>query len=155
MKTRHVIALLAAGALVSGCGLGQSRLNPFNWFSSGDEVETVEDIAIPQSTDSRPLIPQVTSLVIERTPGGAIVRAIGLPGEQGWYDAALVSETRGEPVDGILTFAFRARPPASPQRSSTVASREIVVGRFVSDATLAQTREIRIVGAANVRASRR
>ena len=155
MKRRHVLAGLASALILGGCGIQDTRLNPFNWFGSDEESETVDEVAIPVDTDTRPLMPVVTSLVIERTPGGAIVRATGLPPEQGWYDAALVSETRGEPVAGLLTFAFRARPPITPTRVSTEQSREIVVGRFVSDITLANTREIRVVGAENVRASRR
>ncbi len=153
MNITQVIGLGTAALLLSGCA---TNLNPFNWFGSDDEGNTVEDttvVVIP--ADSRPLIPTVTSLVVEETPGGAIVRAVGLPAEQGWYDAALVSETRGEPVDGILTFWFRGRPPEEATRGSTVQSREVIVGRFVGNLTLAETREIRVISAGNTRSVRR
>ncbi len=143
----------AAILLLAGCE--SVSLNPFDWFGSDTDVEMVDDVPVITVTDSRPLIATVTSLIVEETPGGAIVRAVGLPPEQGWYDADLVSETRGEPVDGILTFFFRARPPEEATRVSTVDSREIIAGRFVSELTLAETREIRVVAAGNTRAVRR
>lgn len=155
MKRRQVLTLGIAGLALAGCGLGESRLNPFNWFGSDEETETVADIALPVDSDTRPLMPVISSLTIERTPGGAIIRATGLPPEQGWHDAALVSETRGQPVDGVLTFAFRARPPRTRTRASTEQSREVIVGRFVSDITLATTREVRVIGAINGRTVRR
>ena len=155
MKRRQVLTLGIAAFALAGCGFGQSRLNPLNWFGGDEESETVADVAIPDDADRRPLMPVISSLTLERTPGGVIVRATGLPPVQGWHDAALVSDTRGRPEGGVLTFAFRARPPLTPTRVSTEQSREVVVARFVSDITLAGTREIRVVGAVNTRSVRR
>ena len=153
MKISQFMGVGAAILLLAGCE--SVSLNPFDWFGSDTDVEMVDDVPVITVTDSRPLIATVTSLIVEETPGGAIVRAVGLPPEQGWYDADLVSETRGEPVNGILTFFFRARPPEDATRVSTVDSREIIAGRFVSELTLAETREIRVVAAGNTRAVRR
>lgn len=155
MTPRQIITFGTAALLLSGCGISETRLNPFNWFGSDEDTETVEDVTIVESREVRPLIAQVTSVVLEETPGGVIIRATGLPPEQGWHNAALVSETRGRPVNGVLTLAFRAVPPTEAQRVSTVQSREIVVGRFVSNITLNDVREIRIVGEQNSRVSRR
>lgn len=155
MTPRHIITFALTATLLTGCGISETRLNPFNWFGSDENEETVEDVTVVESREVRPLIAEVTSVVLEETPGGVIIRATGLPPEQGWHNAALVSETRGRPVNGILTFAFRAVPPAEPMRASTVQSREIVVGRFVSNITLNEVREIRIVAEQNSRVSRR
>ncbi|MDJ1015104.1 MAG: hypothetical protein QNJ35_01230 [Paracoccaceae bacterium] len=156
MTYRQTGLILVLAFSLSACGFGQSRLNPFNWFRSGPEVETLQTVEILNQTDARPLVEQVTSLEVERTPGGAIIRASGLPPSQGWYDAELVPENRdAEPVGGILSFTLRAVPPADPRRVSTVQSRELVVGRFVSEITLASTREIRVIASRNIRTSRR
>ena len=156
MRSRQIAAFGLMALLLAGCGFSESRLNPFNWFGdSGESVETTEGEEIVTSSDPRPLIPEITSVVVEETPGGVILRVTGLPPTQGWHNAALVSETRGRPVEGILTFAFRAVPPAEPTRSSTVQSREVIVGRFVSNIILSETSEIRIVAARNTQVIRR
>ncbi|WP_413717262.1 hypothetical protein [Silicimonas sp. MF1-12-2] len=156
MTRRAAILTLAMAIALSGCGFGQSRLNPFNWFRSGPEAETLEPVFLQERQDRRPLVAQVTGLVIERTPGGAIIRATGLPPEQGWHGAELVNEDRdGNPINGVLTYSFRAVPPPEPTRVSTVQSRELTVAVFVSDITLASAREIRVTGALNSRAARR
>ncbi|MGI9390383.1 MAG: hypothetical protein ACR2O1_10035 [Boseongicola sp.] len=98
---------------------------------------------------------EITALVIERMPGGAIIRATGLPPEQGWHTAELVRETESEPVDGVLTYSLRAIPPATRNRVSTQQSRELTVARFLSDFELASVRQIRVVGARNSRVARR
>jgi hypothetical protein len=156
MTRQAAILTLAMAVMLSGCGFGQSRLNPFNWFGASPEEETLEPVFLQERQDRRPLVAQVTALEVERTPGGAIIRATGLPPVQGWYGAELVNEDRdGRPIDGVLTYSFRAIPPREPTRVSTVQSRELTVAVFVSDITLAATREIRVTGALNSRATRR
>lgn len=156
MTRRATILTLAMAVALSGCGFGQSRLNPFNWFRSSPEAETMEPVFLQERQDSRPLVAEVTELTVERTPGGAIIRATGLPPQQGWYDAELVNEDRdGRPIDGVLIYGFRARPPLEPTRVSTVQSRELTVAVFVSNAVLDATRSIRVTGALNSRAARR
>ncbi len=155
MTARQLILFAALAVSVAGCGFGASRLNPFNWFGGGAEVETLEPFQIAEVEDRRPLVSEVTGLVIERTPGGAIIRATGLPPTQGWYNAGLVSEDDGEPIDGVLSFSLRSLPPASPTRVSTVQSRELSVAVFISDIALAPVRTIRVTGATNSRAARR
>lgn len=152
MTSRTVVILLVGALTVSGCArISESRLNPFNWFGGSEEqrVETVEVVR-----DPRPLVDQVTSLAIERTPTGAIIRAVGLPPTQGWYDAALVSDTDG-PVDGVLSYRFRAFPPVERTRVSTRQSRELSVARSISTTELAATSAIRVIGARNVLTTRR
>ena len=107
-----------------------------------------------RDTDPRPRVAQVTALVIEQTPTGAIIRATGLPPTQGWYAAALVPET-DEPVNGEMVYVFRAVPPATPQPVSTQQSRELTVARAISRPMLAQLRVVRVVGTQNALAARR
>jgi len=167
MRTRQWLMLGGAAILLAACGGSGSggssggsfgsggNLNPLNWFRSDPAEDTVEAVNIQVRADQRPLVAEVTALVIERMPGGAIVRATGLPPEQGWHTAGLVSDTGGAPVDGVLVYSFRAIPPATPTRVSTQQSRELIVARFLSEFDLAGVRQIRVVGARNSRVARR
>lgn len=152
MGSRGVIIASALLIGLTGCGrVSESRLNPFNWFGSSEtEAVVVEELP----SDPRPLVSQVTSLVIEPTPTGAIVRATGLPPTQGWYAAALVPETDG-PVGGEMVYVFRAVPPVGQRAVSTVQSRELTVGRTLSAQDLAATRIVRVIGARNALVARR
>jgi len=151
--TRWAVMVVASFVL-SGCG--DSGLNPFGWFGGQDEnVETLAEVELVTIEDPRPLIPRVTSLRIDRTPGGAIIRATGLPDQQGWHHAALVIRDDGVPQNGILTFDFRAVPPPTTTRSSTVQSREVTVARTISSIALQNVRTIRVVSASNVMTARR
>ena len=152
MKRFWVVAVLSALAL-TGCG--DSGLNPFGWFGgqSEEDGETLSDFTITEVRDPRPRIATVTALTIDRTPGGAIIRATGLSPEQGWHSADLVPVEDGAPA--VLTFDFRAVQPEGPTRVSTVQSREIVVGYPISDIALQDVRTIRVVAASNIVAVRR
>ena len=151
MTTRGLIFATALALTLAGCSrISESRFNPFNWFGRAEPAQTV----VVTDTDPRPRVAQVTALVIEQTPTGAIIRATGLPPTQGWYAAALVPET-DEPVNGEMVYVFRAVPPASPQPVSTVQSRELTVARAISRPMLAQLRVVRVVGAQNALAARR
>ena len=153
MTSRTVVILIAGALALSGCArVSESRLNPFNWFGGSREEARVE--TVQEYSDPRPLVSQVTSLVVERTPTGAIIRATGLPPQQGWYDAGLVAETDG-PVNGVLSYRFHAFPPRERTRVSTPQSRELSVAVAVSGTMLAETRVIRVVGARNVRSTGR
>ncbi|MEM6385115.1 MAG: hypothetical protein AAF718_02645 [Pseudomonadota bacterium] len=144
-------AVLTVG--LTACGrVAESRLNPFNWFGSS-EPEAATSVVVVE-TDPRPRIAQVTSLRIEPTPTGAIVRATGVPPTQGWYAAALVPETDG-PVNGEMVYVFRAVPPLDTDRVSSAASRELSVAQSLSAQELAATRLVRVIGAQNALSARR
>ncbi|MEM9975308.1 MAG: hypothetical protein AAF771_14110 [Pseudomonadota bacterium] len=143
--------LILALVVLSGCArVAESRLNPFNWFGRGDAEVTVTRVEVIE--DPRPLVAEVSGVSIDRVPGGAILRAVGLPPTQGYFAGALVAEAAGP---GILSYTFRAVPPDEASRVSTVPSREVVVALFLSDQTLAGVRQIQVVGATNARAVRR
>ena len=153
MSSRTITVFLVCAVVLSGCArVSESRFNPFNWFGGGNEEERV---AVAEDTaDPRPLVAEVTSLAVERTPTGAIIRATGLPPRQGWHTGELVPDTDG-PVGGVLSYRFRAVPPFEPTRVSTERSRELSVAVAISQITLSETRVIQVIGARNVRTTRR
>lgn len=141
-----LLAVMTALLILSACGkVRTSRFNPFNW--SRPEVTTLAPKQGYQVTaDNRQLVGQVLTLVVEPMPGGAIVRATGLPPTQGYWQADLVPENDGEPVDGVLTLRFVVYPPPAPTPSSTQPSREITVGLFLADQQLARISRINVQG---------
>ena len=150
LRTMAALGLVVA---VTGCGIAQSRLNPFTWFGGRETIAVDERRPATEGAplifeDPRPLVDQVTSVSVERTAGGAIVKAEGLPVRQGSYEVDLVPENGGEPVDGVYVLSFRAVPdPAQPQ--GTPRSRAVVAGAFLTDGTLASVRSIRVQAARN------
>ena len=155
---KPLIALVASALLLSGCaGARDSRLNPFNWFGRGQQEETLATEVEGMQTipDGRPLVAEVISLEIDQTPGGAIIRAIGLPETQGFYDGELVAVNDGASQDGVLSYQFRIAEPPRFEVASTQRSREVVVALFLSNIKLEGVRAIRVVASQNSRVSRR
>lgn len=151
MKT-PIATLLISTLLVTGCA---SKINPFNWFKRSSEETLTQQVAPGQVIETRRLVDQVASLQIEKTNGGAIIHAVGLPPSQGYWDAELVADNDEKPVNGVLTYKFRIEQPYEFKRASTPTSREVVVGHFVSNIKLQGVKSIRVLGARNARTSRR
>ncbi len=147
--TRYMLWTLTLA--LSGCGISESGLNPFNWFGQDEDVELVSTLDVAAVVDDRPLVQSIESVVVERLPGGAIVRATGLPPNQGWYDAQLVREGGAAAGTGVVVFSFRARPPKTPTRVSTQQSRELLAGAYLSDTELEGLTSIRVLSATNAR----
>lgn len=149
-------AAFTAVLLIAACGQGGgSGWNPLNWFQASARVETME-AAPPVPGDPRPRVDQVIALSVDPMAGGAIVRAVGLPPTQGFWQAELVrAEDAAEDSDGRIIFDFLIIPPPAPLRVSTQASREITAGAFVSNRDLQASREIIVRGERSSRSSRR
>jgi len=98
--------------------------------------------------DQRQLVAEVVDLSVEPTTQGAIVRAMGRPPVQGFWEAELVEVERNE---GSLVYEFRVFPPLSPTRQGTPQSREVVVGANLTNFDLAGVRTITVLGAQNRR----
>ncbi|OYX45573.1 MAG: hypothetical protein B7Z02_01035 [Rhodobacterales bacterium 32-67-9] len=150
--------MLIVTLVLAGCGrVRESRLNPFNWFGrSVESTQTVAEAAVPgRPDDGRILVAQVTDMEVARQPGGAIIRATGLPPTQGWWNTDLVVENGGEPVDGVLTYRFVIAEPLAANRVSTPQSRELTAATYISDIKLAGVSRIVVLGAENSRSSRR
>lgn len=111
----------------------------------------------PRLDDQRPLIAQVTALQVDSTPGGAIIRATGLPDGVGYWDADLVPADPES--DGAnrseLRLEFRVRPPETPAPGGSVRSREVTVATFASTYDLTGINSITVVAAQNSRTTRR
>lgn len=156
---KPLLATLSAVLLLGACStLRESKVNPYNWFGTSTEAPrtlTPEGGWKPVAADNRQLVDQVVQLHVDHMPGGAIVRAEGLPVSQGWWDAGLVAENDGKPVNGVLRFYFVAYPPLGTTAVSTEASRIVTASTFLSDQDLAGIRSITVRGARNERTSRR
>lgn len=151
--TGRIILTLMLVATVAACArVQESRLNPFNWFGRSERSNVV---VTAENADPRRLVAQVITLWVEPVPGGAIIRATGLPQRQGYYDGALLPVRGAAPEPGVLSYEFRISAPLEQTRISTQRSREVVVGRFVSDQTLEGIRQIRVSAATNALAVRR
>lgn len=145
--------VLSLGACSGGgSGSGISSLNPFNWFGGG--ARRAEQRASLQPgggfanpADPRPLVDQVTRVTAERTTGGLIVTATGVPSTQGWYEAELVRVPTEDASEAV--FQFHAWPPLRATRVGPDRSREIVAGQFLTQGEAAGIRVIRIIGARN------
>ena len=144
MRLRGWIAAGAAAAALSACGLGESRLNPFNW-GGGTVAARVPDAR----DDARPVVDQVISLEIAQTRSGAILSAVGLPPTQGFWEADLVQVASADP--SVLVLDFRILPPVEPARVGTQPSREVLAGLVLSTQDLAPYRTIVVQGARSSR----
>jgi hypothetical protein len=147
-----IIAVLVLATALGGCArLKESRFNPLNWFGQARQT-TVTTLAIAPE-DPRALVAQVTTLKVEPYPGGAIVRATGLPPTQGYWSAELVAQPLDE--QGRLVFEFRVFPPPEPVAAGTPFSRQITVAAAVSDIKLRDVGTIVVQGASNALSSGR
>jgi len=143
MNARVPIALVALLGLAA-CASG---LNPMNWFG-GDREERIQAVATEEVVDPRPLVTEITSLDIDLVPGGVIVRAVGLPSGQGYWQPALL---RGPLDSGTLTLEFRVAPPQEPGEDVSARAREILAAEFFSDQDLTGVRTIVVVAQENRR----
>ncbi|MGB3243647.1 MAG: hypothetical protein WBB25_03895 [Sulfitobacter sp.] len=172
--SRLLASLLVVTLFLSACGFRDSRINPLNWFGRGQSVPIAEQT----QQNTNPLIPrkgglftrdrsadadyagrpfeQVTGLVVERVPGGAIIRATGLAARQGIYDVRLTPANEDElPVDGVLTYRLEGIRAAQPTPVGAVATREVVAARKVTDQALSGVGQIRVEGQQNAQVARR
>ena len=173
--SRSIAALLVMSLILGACS---TRLNPFNWFGGSREEPRAE-----RTESDNPLLPAerdrggflglraareraeiytgqpvdvISDLVIERVPGGAIIRAIGLSRFQNVYDVRLTPANEdNEAVEGVLAYRLEAVVPERPIQGGPERLREITAARVVTDKQLEGVRTIRVAGIENARASRR
>ncbi|NKX46364.1 hypothetical protein [Roseicyclus persicicus] len=142
----RVILALALVTSLAACG---SRLNPFNWFGGDREQRIRVEQTVPEDPrDLRGLVTEIVDLSVEPTPQGAIVRAMGRPPVQGFWEAELVEVERAE---GGIVYEFRVFPPLTATPAGTPQSREVVVGTQLSNFDLQGIRTITVIGAENRR----
>lgn len=171
-RVRTISTLVLACVVLAGCAtVRESRLNPFNWFGRG----APEQAAGEDTGAANPLLPrraaisifrqdeveayggrligQIDELLIERRPGGAIVRVRGIADRIGPYDVRLVPVPE-ESDASTLTFDLRNLQGPGP-RGGTEAARSVTAAVSLSTQNLEGIRTIRVRGARNVLASRR
>ncbi len=157
-RIARIFVALGLGLAVAACDTG-INLNPLTWFNSlsADEGLVALEPADgwPDDVDRRLVIDQVTALRIEKTTAGAIVHATGLPPRLGYWDAELVAENDGEPVNGVLTYIFKVATPRWATDASTPYARTIEAAAFIPNVKLTAVRSIRVMGAQNSRTAGR
>ncbi|MFW2544081.1 hypothetical protein ACN2XU_15715 [Primorskyibacter sp. 2E107] len=167
MKKSISVLVLSALVLTSCGSMRESRLNPFNWFgrSTAQPVVTEGEVnpLIPRRRvsifrDNQPeayngsLVGEVTELLIERRPGGAIIRATAITDRQGPFELRLVKVDAESDAD-TLTYDFRALQIPGPRGSDL--SRTYTAALWLTDQDLFGIREIRVKSRRTVRTSRR
>lgn len=169
---KPVTLLILATVILTGCAtISSSRLNPLNWFGSSAPDPAAVTVA---ESDVNPLIPRrgfsifrsgqpeafagrpianITELLVERRPGGAIIRATGQANRAGPFDVRLVGdEAASDP--STLVFDLKALQQAGP-RNVGPRARQVTAGRYISDQDLGGIRTITVRGANNARTTRR
>ena len=169
---KPLVILTVSAGLLAGCAtVRDSRVNPLNWFGGGQSRPvTVQN----SGSSANPLIPvtrrnnllstkkvvgpylglpiaEVSELVIERRPGGAIIRASGVADQQGPFDVRLIPLPDQPGTLGYTLSALQldGRPDTSDW------SRTVTVATWLTDQELAGISTIRVVGRTNEQVARR
>jgi len=101
-------------------------------------------------------IDQVTNLVIERVPGGAVIRASGLTAVQGVYLVQLTPTTEDEtPINGVPAYRLEGVRPEFNEGVGSTHTRTVAAARALTDQELAGVRSVRVEGARNAQTSLR
>lgn len=159
---RIFVLLLSLATFLAACGVGErvgkSKLNPRNWFGSSEEERVVateeaeprEPTYAEKYGDPRPIVDEVLDVTIEEVPGGAVLRARGRTGMQGYWQPALLV-FRDESTDDSLAFRFIAMPPPEDQPVGTPESREILAAQFLPADVLEGLRRVTVIALNNRR----
>lgn len=100
------------------------------------------------------LVDEVTSLIVEPLPTGAVVRVIGLPQREGAFDVRLLPVNEDGPVNGVMEYTLNAYQPLQTA-VGTERTRQVQAGAFLSNADLEEINEIRVRAELNIRSTRR
>ncbi|MCK0148575.1 hypothetical protein MWU54_00945 [Marivita sp. S6314] len=171
MRKSATLLILATVALTGCAAINESRFNPLNWFGSSQPDPSAMN---PADSETNPLIParrisffrnnqpeafegrpiaDVTELLIERRPGGAIIRATGQASRVGPYDVRLMAN-EADSTDDTLVLDLRALQQPGP-RNTGPRARQVTVAVWITDQDLRGIRTITVRGANNARSSRR
>jgi hypothetical protein len=164
--------LILATVVLTGCAaVSESRLNPFNWFGSSQPDPAAMN---PAESELNPLIParrisffrnnqpeifagrpilEISELLVERRPGGAIIRATGIASRVGPFDVRLIKDETASDKD-TLVLDLKALQQAGP-RDTGPRARQVTAARWITDQQLRGIRTITVRGAENARSVRR
>lgn len=171
MRKPVTLLILVTVALTGCASISNSRLNPFNWFGSSQSDPAALN---PADSDVNPLIPRqrisffrnnqpevfagrpiadITEVLVERRPGGAIIRATGVARRVGPFDVRLIADEDASD-DSTLVFDLKALQQAGP-RDTGPRARQVTVARWITDQDLSGIRTITVRGADSARSVRR
>lgn len=172
--SRSIATLLVVTLLLGACS---TRINPFNWFGGSrneprPERQVNDNPLIPEERERRGFfnlraareraniyrgepVDVISNLVIERVPGGAVIRATGLSRYQNVYDVQLTPLDEDQGEDGVLAYRLEAVIPERPIAGGPERLRRISAAQAVTDQDLENIRAIRVAGIENARVSRR
>lgn len=171
MRKPVTLLILATLVLTSCSSVRESRFNPGNWFGSSQPDPEAMNVA---DAEVNPLIPrrrasiffnnqaeafagrpiaEINELLVERRPGGAIIRATGTADRAGPFDVRLIPDIEAS-TDSTLVLDLKALQSAGP-RSVGARARQVTVGQWVTDQELRGIRTITVRSANNARSVRR
>lgn len=161
MMKKSVTMLVVAGLALTGCGwFGGGRTTTVDPATGVSNTlipkKRVEFFRRPEAVDGSVLIADITQLDVEQTPSGVIISATGLATRQGAYNTELRPVTP-ELVEqeGILNLEFRVVYPVEATNIGDAATRTVHQAYSMSRQELDGVRTIRVIGAQNVRETRR
>ncbi|HRO13634.1 MAG TPA: hypothetical protein PLL33_01045 [Paracoccus sp. (in: a-proteobacteria)] len=157
---RPVMLAICAALMLAGCGGGDSSLNPMRWFGGGPKgPKTLEPKGGYARDDTRPPVAQILSARWEPLVEGRLLVVTALAPTQGWWDAALLTETpqpegRVRPgPDSVLRLRLVAAPPLSDSPEARRAARPgpdtLTAAMAISHSALRSIDSVVITGAAN------
>ncbi len=168
MRIRTLGTIGCALLLLAGCGrFSESRWNPVGWFGGSGQPTTLEpEGGYPTAQqDGRTGLAQITGARWEPLYEGRLLVVTGLAATKGWWDVALITEQPMPPgriladANGVLRLRLVGNPPPANQPHTRVApnpaSDTVTVAMTLSNATLADLREVVITGAGNAVTLRR
>lgn len=158
------VPLLSSVLLLSACG--DSGWNPFGWFSPSAPQSTLEpDEGYENSSETRPLIAQVTQARWEPMNGGRLLVVTAMAPTKGYSLVELIT-ARPQPAgrispdsDGVLRLRLVGLPPATDNPAARLPARPetdaIHVALSLSNTQLAPITSVEIVSATNIVTLRR
>jgi hypothetical protein len=164
---KAVMILIASTLVLASCGtVRESRFNPFIWFGKSRSQPVAEGVevnpliprrnafAAARRVEAGVLIDQVAELVVERRPGGAVIRARGVSATVGISKARLsLVEEESTDMDRIYELLYIPFPARIAGGSE--AARSVMVAKALTDRELQQLRTITVRAARNERVTRR
>jgi len=166
-KTLSVV--IVAGLVLAGCSSGW---NPVNWFGQSESVPAAVDASATGTAN--PLIPArrasifrsdtaesylgspietISELLIERRPGGAVIRVTGTSNRAGPFEVRLIPDPAQTDGD-TLAYTMNALQSAGPVNVNAEA-RSVTAAVWLTEQDLFGIREVRVAGRTNVLVSRR
>ncbi len=141
VRMRNGLLLLAAAALVAGCGGGV----PGFLGREGNAADTYNPRGEPAPEAA--LVPFRTA-VAERGLYGVIVRVTGEAPGWNYWGAQLRPVGKGTPEAGVLAFDFVAYPPPEPATMQGAPQTRILTAAvFIPNVTARKVKSVRLTGA--------